>query len=62
MENFRSEDIDEQKDFMMGDCLSCSVTNLSLFNFGGSICESSGSDVSDDAEGIKCNLCKNDIY
>ena len=52
MENFRSEDIDEQKDFMMGDCLSCSVTNLSLSSFGGSICESSDSDVSDDVEGI----------
>ena len=37
---------------MMSDCLSCSVTNLSLSNFGGSSCESSNSDLSDDVEGI----------
>ena len=28
------------------------MTNLSLFNFGGSNCESSDSDISDDVEGI----------
>ena len=37
---------------MMGDCLSCSVTNLSLANFGESNCQSSDSDVSDYVEGI----------
>ena len=46
------ENVNEQKGCMMGNCLSCSVTNLSLFNFGGSNCESTDSDVSDDVEGI----------
>ena len=35
------EDVDEQKDCMMDDCLSFSVTNLFLSNFGGSNCETS---------------------
>ena len=52
VEKFRYEGVDEQKDYMMGDSLSCSVTNLSLSNVGGSNCESSDSDVSDDVEGI----------
>ena len=41
---------------MMGDCLSCSVTNLSLANFGESNCQSSDSDVSDYVEGINTHV------
>ena len=43
----KCEVVDEQKDCMMGDCLSCSVTKISLSNFGGSNCESSDSDIFD---------------
>ena len=41
---------------MMGDCLSCSVANLSLANFGESNCQSSDSDVSDYDEGINTHV------
>ena len=41
---------------MMGGCLSCSVTDLSLSNFDGSSCESSDSDVFDDTEGINTDV------
>ena len=41
VEKFWCEDVDEQKDCMMGDCLSFSVTNIYLSNFGRSNCESS---------------------
>ena len=41
---------------MMGDCLSCSVTNLSLANFGEPNCQSSDSDVSDYVEGINIHV------
>ena len=56
VEKFRCEDADEQKDCMMGDCLSCSATNLSSSSFGGCNCESSDSDASDDFEGINNDL------
>ena len=46
VKKFKCEDGDEQKDCMMGDCLSFRVTKNSLSNFGGSNCESSDSDVS----------------
>ena len=42
----KCDDVDEQKDCMMGDCLSFRVAKISLSNFGGSNCESSDSDVS----------------
>ena len=41
---------------MMSDCLSCSVTNLSLANFGEPNCQSSDSDVSDYVEGINTHV------
>ena len=41
---------------MMSDCLSCSVTNLSLANFGEPNCQSSDSDVSDHVEGINTHV------
>ena len=53
---FRCEGVDAQKDCVMGDCLSCCVTNLSLYSFGRSSCERSDSDVSDDAEGINTDV------
>ena len=53
---FRCEGDDTQKDCVMGDCLSCCVTNLSLYSFGRSSYERSDSDVSDDAEGINTDV------
>ena len=41
---------------LRGDYLSCIVTNLSLSNFGGSNCESSDGDASDDVEGINTDV------
>ena len=46
VKKFKCEDVDEQKDCMMADCLSFRVTKNSLSNFGGSNCESSDSNVS----------------
>ena len=34
VKTFKCEDIDEQKDCMMDDCLSFRVTKISLSNFG----------------------------
>ena len=49
VKKFKCEDVDEQKDCMMGDddYLSFRMTKISWFNFGGLNCESSDSDVSD---------------
>ena len=54
VKRFKWEDINEQKDFMMSDCLSCSVANLSLSNFGGYNCERSDKDVS--IEGLNTDM------
>ena len=47
VKKFKWEDVDEQKDCMMGDCLSFRMTKISWSNIGGLNCESSDSDVSD---------------
>ena len=47
VKKFKCEDVDEQKDCMMADCLCFRVTKNYLSNFSESNCESSNSDVSD---------------
>ena len=47
VKKFKCEDVNEQQDCMMDDCLSFRVTKNSLSNFGGSNCESSDSNVFD---------------
>ena len=56
VEKFKCDNVDDQRDCMIGDCLSCSVTDLSLSNFGGSSSESSDSDISDDVDGINTDV------
>ena len=56
VKKFNCEDVNEQKDCMMGDCLSFRVTKISLSNFGGSNCKSSGSDVSDRVKRINTDV------
>ena len=56
VKTFKCEDIDEQKDCMMDDCLSFRVTKISLSNFGWSNCESSDNDVSDYVEDINTDV------
>ena len=56
VKKFKCEDVNEQKDCMMGDCLSFRVTKISLSNFGESNCESSDIDVSDRVKRINTDV------
>ena len=56
VKKFKCEDVNEQKDSMMGDCLSFRVTKISLSNFGESNCESSDIDVSDRVKRINTDV------